>query len=989
LSWTLLTTAQTADTYIARGRAYLGPTADNLWAADTNFIRALQLSPTNETANALEAATRLLVLPQTTAGSNFLNSLGIAKTGRDLYNWTAQMPTNSNGEIVFPLNYNSATAIAFLRTNILAAIAASGTNLANIRDSRFTLLLAAAETTGVQDVTLDYGDIQMLRATLAMAQFAGYTLNAHNLKVVIPTLQKVAKTNGLTMQWVLATYPSLLTLATPSDLALSKSALTNAIGLYFSASDFIRNVRAPGDVRLFNLGTNDVAAEAEFRSDLTNALASLDGPTIIDPKETFAINASNYFSGAKTLRSLMPQFSGNIYKNNSLPDYTFGGILVNEPAYLTEALLRKELHSYAGIYIGDNGQFYNDGYSAVWDYNYNTGKWYSNGSFAVFVGTNQQAILVGHDDGDGTDDGTAFGLFAQFTLDKGGNWSFENNSVSGYGWFDKSGNFSGELDYANGVSVYLNGFQQSPLGQSQNQAGYYSGTYSGSSSGKLLSILAGDGEIFFIPIDSGGSPSNGGSDQLGSNNTFTNLLITGTTVRGTLNTNTLNLTGTYNTPGNGGSSGTFTATRTAKIPFDLPPVITANLPLTKTAQLGTNVTLSPVVTGSPPLCYQWYSNNVVIPNATTNALVIRNVQYASAGTYSVTIHNVAGETSGQVTLMVVPETTPPTNQITAPTPNLQVNSSVYTVTGKAGDNVAVSNVWYQLNQGGWQAASTANGWTDWSAGVTLTPGTNIIQAYAVDTSGNVSTTNTVSFVYVLSAVLTVQVSPGGTVVTNYNGALLQIEKTYSMSARTNLGFAFTGWTGSITTNQATLTFVMASNLFFSANFAETAKPLLTIKAPTNGKRMTNALAQVVGTASDVWGVGGVWLRLNSDSWNLVLTTNVYTNWTTTLALKTGTNTINAFAVNLGGNYSATNSLSVVSSNAFKLQLGFASVEPLASNGLTFSLELSRNLNGHIQVSTNLTSWATLTNFVGTNSPLTFRDPAATNSTERYYRAVIP
>jgi hypothetical protein len=133
----------------------------------------------------------------------------------------------------------------------------------------------------------------------------------------------------------------------------------------------------------------------------------------------------------------------------------------------------------------------------------------------------------------------------------------------------------------------------------------------------------------------------------------------------------------------------------------------------------------------------------------------------------------------------------------------------------------------------------------------------------------------------------------------------------------------------------------------------------------------------------------VWLRLNSDSWNLVLTTNVYTNWTTTLALKTGTNTINAFAVNLGGNYSATNSLSVVSSNAFKLQLGFASVEPLASNGLTFSLELSRNLNGHIQVSTNLTSWATLTNFVGTNSPLTFRDPAATNSTERYYRAVIP
>jgi hypothetical protein len=41
------------------------------------------------------------------------------------------------------------------------------------------------------------------------------------------------------------------------------------------------------------------------------------------------------------------------------------------------------------------------------------------------------------------------------------------------------------------------------------------------------------------------------------------------------------------------------------------------------------------------------------------------------------------------------------------------------------------------------------------------------------------------------------------------------------------------------------------------------------------------------------------------------------------------------------------------------------------------------------VSTNLTTWATLTNFVGSNSVITFRDPAATNSSHRYYRATIP
>jgi hypothetical protein len=57
--------------------------------------------------------------------------------------------------------------------------------------------------------------------------------------------------------------------------------------------------------------------------------------------------------------------------------------------------------------------------------------------------------------------------------------------------------------------------------------------------------------------------------------------------------------------------------------------------------------------------------------------------------------------------------------------------------------------------------------------------------------------------------------------------------------------------------------------------------------------------------------------------------------------------------------------------------------------LVFNLQLSKGLNGHIQVSTNLTSWTTLTNFVGTNSTISFRDPAATNSPRRFYRAVIP
>jgi hypothetical protein len=47
------------------------------------------------------------------------------------------------------------------------------------------------------------------------------------------------------------------------------------------------------------------------------------------------------------------------------------------------------------------------------------------------------------------------------------------------------------------------------------------------------------------------------------------------------------------------------------------------------------------------------------------------------------------------------------------------------------------------------------------------------------------------------------------------------------------------------------------------------------------------------------------------------------------------------------------------------------------------------MNYIIQASTNLcdsTNWQTITNFVSTNSPYYFIDPAATNFHQRFYRA---
>jgi hypothetical protein len=360
---------------------------------------------------------------------------------------------------------------------------------------------------------------------------------------------------------------------------------------------------------------------------------------------------------------------------------------------------------------------------------------------------------------------------------------------------------------------------------------------------------------------------------------------------------------------------------------------------------------------------------------------------SSSGDFAITQPSSGGFQIGSFAVLDV---TPPTVTITSPTAGQRWSNSVFTVTGKTSDDVQVAQVYYQIFGEGWNLATTSNGWTNWSGSITLTtPGTNIIQAYSVDTSGNSSSITNQSIVYVVTALATVQTNGNGIISPNYNGQQLEIGKNYSMTATAAAGFAFVNWTGSVNTSGATVSFTMQDNLVLTANFIDVTKPTLTITAPFAGQHMTNALATVVGTASDNWKVGGVWYQLNGGAWSLANTANGFTNWTQMVTLTIGTNILKAYALDWGGNFSTTNTLSVVSSNTFLLQLSFTNSVPLKTNGLVFSLQLSKGLNGHILVSSNLTSWATLTNFVGTNTTLNFRDSAATNSSRRFYRAVVP
>ena len=108
--------------------------------------------------------------------------------------------------------------------------------------------------------------------------------------------------------------------------------------------------------------------------------------------------------------------------------------------------------------------------------------------------------------------------------------------------------------------------------------------------------------------------------------------------------------------------------------------------------------------------------------------------------------------------------------------------------------------------------------------MTLIPGTNIIAAYAVDTSGNVSATNTVSLVYMPGSPVAVLHTGVGSVSSITNGELLQIGYSYTITALAGTGSVFINWTGGanmpliVLTNGPTLEFTMASNLVLVANF---------------------------------------------------------------------------------------------------------------------------------------------------------------------------
>jgi uncharacterized repeat protein (TIGR02543 family) len=167
------------------------------------------------------------------------------------------------------------------------------------------------------------------------------------------------------------------------------------------------------------------------------------------------------------------------------------------------------------------------------------------------------------------------------------------------------------------------------------------------------------------------------------------------------------------------------------------------------------------------------------------------------------------------------DVTPPT--VTVTSPGSDVTQPTLLVKGTARDNVGLAGVFCQLNGGGWQPVSSANGFTNWNTTLQLSGGVNKLQFYSIDLSGNTSKTSSVSVVYIVTSALILATNGTGKITRNFAGDLLVVGKSYTVTALPAANNLFSNWSavgpdGEVTLTNNPLTFTMQSNMLVTANF---------------------------------------------------------------------------------------------------------------------------------------------------------------------------
>jgi len=354
LTWANSTWASSSG--VLQGRLWL--TESNLPSAYQAFSAAVADEPADDEARVLKTLSALALLQKNATITNYIQGFHISSPTniwlvRDQgYRTNANAPTPYRTEPAL----SSTQGVTILTNVILPVLFQAESDLAGITNTNVLVPLGRAET-GLPDITLDYGDILMIRSLVASGISATYLVRSQNTATLFNDIFDLEEAPGpATIELWLQHFPDFAKSAYPQNLPLSRTKAQDALVLYTQASTWIRTYRTPDQVRLFNLPgsfgvrlgtfyTASLAEEELFRSKLNEYAAGLNGPVLVtgsDERPIDTFDAKPFFDGQRDLRLLTPPFRKNKIRQGSITDATFGGIWTTNTQARLEGLLLQE-----------------------------------------------------------------------------------------------------------------------------------------------------------------------------------------------------------------------------------------------------------------------------------------------------------------------------------------------------------------------------------------------------------------------------------------------------------------------------------------------------------------------------------------------------------------------------------------------------------------------------------------------------------------------
>ena len=316
-------------------------------------------------AKTLKALTSLALLQRDSGTVTFLNNLYVDSPANI---WDARdvgyLPNPSQPNPFRAQNNANANQISsILKNSHLPVYLQAETDLSTFTSDSLLVPLGRSET-GYPDISLDRGDILMIRALLASGRGGAYLINSQNSNILINEFISLTEEPGpVTIEKFLAKFADAGKLANPSDLPLARQEFKTSITLYKQASEWVRTKRAANAVRLFNLPgslgvksgeiyTAALADEVKFREKLDEYALLLDGSRLLtgfDNKPIETLNAQPFFDGNVNLRSILPSFRKNKIRQGDVTDAfaKLGGIYPENTIARTEGWLLQETQNSA------------------------------------------------------------------------------------------------------------------------------------------------------------------------------------------------------------------------------------------------------------------------------------------------------------------------------------------------------------------------------------------------------------------------------------------------------------------------------------------------------------------------------------------------------------------------------------------------------------------------------------------------------------------